>query len=435
MRFLSSQPIAIVALVAVLALLWPSGSFGETVLTEDAYLSLVLERNEDLAAMGREIDAGVFSARSEMGTQRPSLKLATEIDRWMNRDRGDRYLDLALSHRIDLSGRYGLQERDLLIGLDILRQSFYGSVNDTLAGASSTYRRAVMAGLNLKMREDILEHREKSLEVTREKFEKELVPLLDLLRARSQRDEGEALFLGAHRDYEQRLIEMRSFVGNAEVNPVVEVPDPTSLDLSIDLNSAMEGRPEIEALRLAIEQAGVRKSLAARGLSPLLDLSIGWRLGEDYRSPFAEDNQGELMLTAVLSVPISDGNQTENAVEAARLTEEKADRELRARQDDIAKEIELVRNRWDRGRELETLRRSQIEGSSKELKIAEMLYREGLASQLDLINAQERDQQTRGDHLSAIQELWLVLSEADRVAGRYVSRFTSEPKKGPSPKE
>ena len=49
-----------------------------------------------------------------------------------------------------------------------------------------------------------------------------------------------------------------------------------------------------------------------------------------------------------------------------------------------------------------------------------MMYREGLASQLDLINAQEVDQKSRTEHLSAVEELWLVLAEADRVMGRYV---------------
>jgi outer membrane protein TolC len=49
-----------------------------------------------------------------------------------------------------------------------------------------------------------------------------------------------------------------------------------------------------------------------------------------------------------------------------------------------------------------------------------MMYREGLGSQLDLITAQEADQKSRTELINAIQELWLVLAEADRVMGRWV---------------
>ena len=50
------------------------------------------------------------------------------------------------------------------------------------------------------------------------------------------------------------------------------------------------------------------------------------------------------------------------------------------------------------------------------------MYREGMGSQLDLINAQEADQKSRTEFLSAVQELWLVLAEADRVMGRRAPR-------------
>lgn len=397
------------------------GSASSLPLSEEAYLELVRESNGDLGALRKEIEAQLFSIRADVASQRASLGLVAEEDRWLQHDRGDRYLDLTVTQRIDLAGRYGLQERDLLLGLDLLKSRYADSVNELLARADSAYRQAVMAALNRETAERILEQRRESLQVTQEKFDKELVPILDLLRARSQVDEGEALVLQADQTYEQQLIEMRTLAGGTPVVPAVAAPAAALLALSVDLDGAWERRPDVAGLRFSRERAVVQHSLAAKGLAPFLDLSVGWRLGEDYRSIYMEDNQGELLAKAVLSIPLADGKKTANATRAAALLIEKADLELEARRDSLTKEVALVRERWDRALEMEQLRRRQMERAAEELEIAEMMYREGLASQLDLISAQETDQRSRTDHLSALQELWLVLAEADRVMGRYSS--------------
>ena len=411
--------------VLMIFLVFPVNVFGASSdapeLPEKEYLALVLERNEDLGALRKEIEARLYSIRGELASQRTSVGITAEVDRWLNHSRGDRYADLAVSQRIDLGGRYGLQEQDLLLGLRIMESRYANSVNEMLAKASSSYRQAVMAGFNRKMREEVLEHRRQSLEVTREKFQKELVPLLDFLRAQSQVDEGEGLLLQARQNYEQNLIEMRALTGQTKVAPLLEVPDIPEIvnrGPEVDYERAWEHRPDVDTLRSSRQQASVRHALAARGLAPFLDLSVGWRGGEDYRSSYMEDHQGEVLTKAVLSIPLGDGGKTRNATRAAELAVEKADRELRAKEDAVEKELALVRERWARGLELEKVRRRQMQRSSEELEIAEMLYREGLASQLDLLSAQERDQQSRADHLATLQELWLTLAEADRAMGR-----------------
>lgn len=394
-------------------------------LSEEDYLALVLEHNEDLAALRKEVEAKLFAIRGDLASQRPSLGITANLDRWLNLERGDRYADLAFTQRVDLGGRYPLQEKDLLLGLRVMENRYADAVNEALAKGSAAYRQTVMAKRTWDMRAEVLEHRRESLEVTQEKFNKELVPLLDLLRAQSQVDEGEAFFLQARQSYEQNLIEMRALAGQRVVLPHTKIPSGPPENLPVDFQGAWEGRPDVRSLLFLREQALVRHTLAARGLAPFVDISLGWRLGEDYRSPYVESRQGEVLAQVVLSVPLGDGGKTRNSAQAAALLTEKADRELEAKKDAVEKEIALVRERWTRGLELEKVRRRQMQRSAQELEIAEMLYREGLASQLDLLSAQERDQQSRADHLATIQELWLTLAEADRVMGRY-SRSLSE---------
>jgi outer membrane protein TolC len=413
---MKTRPLFGIALLLLFIL--PCAAFSAH-MDETQYLALVMERNNDLAAVRQEIEARLFSARAELAVQRPSLGLSAEASKWLDKDRGDQQADLSLSHRVNLSGAYGLQERDLLLGVEILRNKYADAVNERLALAASAYRQAVMAALNREAMEQIVEKRRESLTITREKFDKELVSLLELLRAQSQVDDAEAFLLQARQKYEQQIVEMSALAGGASVIPSVALPALDGVNLPVDEEKAWGSRPDVAALLLSKERASVQRSLAAKGLSPFVDLSVGLRVGQDYASPFAEKRTGEVFVRAVLTIPLADGGKTSNNREAATLMLRKAEYELAARRDGLKREADLVRERWNRALEIVAIRRRQAERADKELEIAELMYREGMGSQLDLINAQEADQKSRTELLSAVQELWLVFAEADRVMGRW----------------
>jgi len=411
----------LLALALLLPFILPCAAFSAP-LDEAQYLALVMERNNDLAAVRQEIEARLFSARAELAVQRPSLGLSAEASKWLDKDRGDQQADLSLSHRVNLSGAYGLQERDLLLGVEILRNKYADAVNERLALAASAYRQAVMAALNREAMEQIVEKRRESLTITKEKFDKELVSLLELLRAQSQVDDGEAFLLQARQKYEQQLVEMSALAGGTPAIPSVALPELDGARLVVDEEKAWGNRPDVAALLLSKERASVQRSLAAKGLSPFVDLSLGLRVGQDYASSYAEERTGEVFVRAVLTIPLADGGKTSHNTEAAALMLRKAEYELAARRDGLKREADMVRERWNRALEIVAIRRRQAERADKELEIAELMYREGMGSQLDLINAQEADQKSRTEFLSAVQELWLVLAEADRVMGRWASR-------------
>ena len=71
-----------------------SGTALSSPISEEAYLDLVMERNNALKALRSEIRSRGFSIRSDVASQRPSVNLAAETDRWLDHDRGDRYVDL-----------------------------------------------------------------------------------------------------------------------------------------------------------------------------------------------------------------------------------------------------------------------------------------------------------------------------------------------------
>ena len=151
-----------------------------------------------------------------------------------------------------------------------------------------------MAALNREAMEQIVEKRRESLTITKEKFDKELVSLLELLRAQSQVDDGEAFLLQARQKYEQQLVEMSALAGGAPAIPSVALPELGGMNLVVDEEKAWDNRPDVAALLLSKERASVQRSLAAKGLSPFVDLSVGLRVGQDYASPFVEKRTGQV---------------------------------------------------------------------------------------------------------------------------------------------
>ncbi len=167
----------------------------------------------------------------------------------------------------------------------------------------------------------------------------------------------------------------------------------------------------------------MQRSLAAKGLSPFVDFSVGLRVGQDYASSYAEERTGEVFVRAVLTIPLADGGKTSNNSEAATLMFRKTEYELAARRDSLKREADMVRERWTRALEIAAIRRRQAERADKELEIAELMYREGngLPARPDQRPGGPTKRAARS-FLSAVQELWLVLAEADRVMGRWVPR-------------
>ena len=211
-----------VCVIAMLLLL-PQGVTGRASAGDvdvNEYLVLVRRSNEDIRASLRLVEAKYFSVRSALATQRPAAGLKGNASRVTGDTGGDYTLSVAVTHRFDISGIYGAQERQLVLGYEIAASEHVATVNSLLAQAEQTYWSAVLARANVQLQKDTLAQRLEDLRVTEEKYANQLVPKLDVIRASAKVEESRSFLVEAEALYTDALSRLAALAGGEEAVPV-----------------------------------------------------------------------------------------------------------------------------------------------------------------------------------------------------------------------
>ena len=392
----------------------------------DAYLRLVLQENHALKSGIKSVEAAYYAVLSGVSVQRPQLE-ASATGSWLSGQgpSGAKESDvtagnvaLKLTHRIDISGSYSLDERQRILGYEGTRAQFDANLNTLVATAEETWWSAVLARENVALQKDILLQRSENLRVTNEKFRQQLVPKLDVVRAEAQVVEAESLVKEAETLYLNLLANLSYLAGGAEVAPVEEALHVPVFDVSPDAEKALEARPDVRAARLALERARVIEMLTGKGKAPTLDFGVQWTAWADPKLSTTPQD-GEATASLRLNIPVFDGNKTRYEVLNASRSVESAEQNLSSLEDQTRRDLMVAMNDWKKASVAETDKKRQVERSEEELRITELMYSEGMGAQIDLINAQTAYQGVRTQYLNAVKEMYVALVQLRRAIGDY----------------
>lgn len=388
--------------------------------TSDGFLNLVRENNPTLQASLNRVEAFSHTVKSTVATQRPSAGVRGNTGWYSDSDRarqGSYTLSAAVSSIIDVSGVYTAREKELLLQYNVLTFDHFSLVNNTLALAENLYWRSFIARENIALQKEILAQRREDLRITEEKFRQQLIPRLDVIRAQAKIEEADSLVVDAESTYRSALAEMASLAGGTAVTPAPEALLMPTLSVKAGVEEARRQRNDVRSIEVAIERGRVLKTLAAKGMSPVVEGSVGYTLLTD--APVAQQRQNEFLISLNLSVPVYDGGQTrENVAEKAK-TIEALEESLRARQNTVAEEVLKAITQWERAVAIEGSKRKQLARSNEELRITQLMYKEGMGAQIDLLNAQVDNQRVRTEHLTAIKEMYLALVSLKQAMSEY----------------
>ena len=389
----------------------------------DAFLERVLTGNEELEASRRDLAARRETVILSVTHQRASLALRGSG--WLlpeGEREGYGYLQVALTQPLDLSGRYSLEERHALLTYSVALSDHGERVNDLLGRAEEVYWSATMARRQVALQEEILDERRETLRIVEERFRQGLVPRLDVLRSSTRLKEQESFLVRAEADLRDDLSRLSTLVGGGDVTPqegTISLPLPMEADYGL----ARRQRPALLALDGAVELRRLERTLAAKGMAPLLDGSVAYTALADPEAATLPE-RGEMVLRLDLSLPLGDGGRTRADRARAEASLASAQSALRAAEKALTEELDLARNRWDRATALADSAREQVLQADEELRVTALMYEEGYGSQLDLIMAQTEQQRARMEELNAIREMYLSLVDLRRAMGIYGKRET-----------
>ncbi len=399
----------------------PGGPEGEAViLNMQRALSIALDTNLTVLTARENVESAIGRGKAAASALGPYLSLQGEGNAY---DTVPAMPDNELSARVAVTqslyagGANRAQARQGRLAVRQARQS----LADTREAVAQTvwnafcdvlYRREVLR--NTRNALDYYINAEKEL-VSRVMYG--LSTNLDLTRVRQQKENARAQNITAGNDLEASRIELCRLLrmtpetrlalsGSLEDGlPSVEEARKLPDDLDGRLKQVLESRGDYQATLTAREAQRQEITIARAGLLPKLSLSSGYRFG--YRqsglADAADDNQWTAALT--LDVPVFDSGATSGGVRAAKAGLRAADNAVAEKEESIR--AELADNWLGLLNALESLSasRANVELARESLAYAESGYREGVNTQLDVLQA-------RSDLTNALQQLALALRDA-----------------------
>lgn len=409
-----------VALGGVGMILGVGGASAEP-LSLDDFLARVVERHGEVAASAARLRAARAAAEAVAAAQRPTVGLRGEGTRVFREQDGTASLYFSVHAPVDLWGKFDRSCRQALWAHD-LRAARHGElVNTLLMAAEGMYWRAVIARADVELHESLVRQREEDLRVAKKRHEVGSVARLDVIRAEVQLESTRGELTSARTAYADLLVSLKTLAGGTPVEPLSgDLAIPTR-GLSEDVAFWLDRRPDLVALEVAQAMARGEKELAALGMRPEISASLGYTLATDSDRSAPPEHDGAL--TLVVTVPLSDGGQSRSLTREKSWLEEASSQDLRVARLRAEEEVALVRNAWARAASLVETKRREGELAGEERRIAALRYREGTGTQLDLLDAQIKEQAARRGLLDATKDLYLASARFQGALGLYAAKF------------
>ena len=362
-------------------------------------------RSPTVVAAEAEVAAAEARIRQAGYRSNPDLSLEVENFGGSGELRGLQSTEttLAVSQRLDLGGRRSARVSAARAELEAQKLRLAIARADLAQSVREQFARAIAAREKLTQATENEERARELARVAGILVDAGRDPPLRAMRARSalaqaqaEREAAEADELAA-RSSLSALFGVSEPVGAVSGTTLDVVPQQVNPDTSLDVRLA-------DAERLAA-QAGVREQLAERRVDPAV--GVGVRHIKE---------TGDIGLVAGVSMPLRVFDNNRGNIEAARQAVAAADaRRASALATVTARARNAIANVEAARRRVEALEKAAVPEAAEALRLAELSYREGRASLLELIDVQDAYTVARTSLTDARLELALATAELGRI--------------------
>jgi cobalt-zinc-cadmium efflux system outer membrane protein len=299
--------------------------------------------------------------------------------------------------------------------LGVAELEFLNAVRGLRLEVQSAFVEALLARHRVELARQNLETLNRIVEVNQVRWRAGDVAEVELIRSRVAALQQANALRRAELDLRTVLIRLQTLMGRARPAPDFDVLGELRRETRVApleewLKIALENRPDLLALRRAVQRSAAELQLELARAKP--DLT----LGSEYRRQQGLAGTGNMLGFFVeIPLPVFDRNQGE----IARAREELRQAELRVRalEASIRAEVESAYRQWQSSREsLEQIETAMLAQAREVRDITEYAYRRGEASLLEFLDAQRAFNETMQAYYEARAEyarsLYLLESSA-----------------------
>lgn len=362
-------------------------------------VTLALQNNRDLRVAMANVEQVRAQYRIQRANQAPTVNLGVTGNRQASEggDITSTYTAglLVSAWEIDFFGRLGSLKEAALA-------QYLASEESARAAQTSLVASVISTWLSLQADEELLSFtqqtqatREDSLRLTRLRFDNGAASALDLRQAESLAASARATLAQQQRQRSQDLNALALLVGQAV--PVSLLPSvPKEVDRSSLLRDVPEGlpsdllerRPDIRQAEQQLLAANANIGAARAAFFPRISLTTSLGSASTELSGLFKDGSWGFTLAPQALLPIFDLGRNQAALDASKASREAAVAQYEKAIQVAFREVsDALAGRATLGEQIQA-QQSLVQSESERLRLAELRYRNGVASFLEVLDAQ-----------------------------------------------
>ena len=383
--------ILFVAGMAFLSFLFPGRALAGPITWEQAW-GIILEHNPGLKVAREDISAAHAALKLAAVPTKVTVGLSGTTTKYEGVSSSSS-AGLTLSYNTSLLGREKEAIEAETAGLREAEITFRVAVLKLYQNSAMAFWGAAAGEASVRAAEDEILKREAFLKDAKLRYEQGMVPELDVMRAESALAEAKhslALRQASRSGHEAMLKGLAGWMDIQPAEGLFDLDSPVEAGRERpDFESVARDHPSVLKARWAARRAESFLKVASMASLPTLGLSATMTLVTDGAASL-QYNQDEWWWKATLTIPVVDGGY-------ARWTTERAKAGLASAEAAVGSAtVETMKNlltAWEdytaalKGYDAE---RSRFDTVSKEREIVLFRYREGLANQIEVLDAQTR---------------------------------------------
>jgi outer membrane protein TolC len=330
------------------------------------------------------------------------------------------------------AGRTRLRGRAAGLGFEAASAGGARTRDEIAFGALSAFWDSVLAGEMLQVARAAQEAAEANARLAAEQVEAGVAVPSDRMQAEVRLAEVRADRIRAEMNAEVARASLREALGLGEERafvldpPRLEPPGPLP-PLEEQVAEALSARPDLRAVHLRVEQAGVGERMARSHRLP--EIGAGAQYEWNDNALFGTDGSN-WTVGASVRVPLFDGMETRARMALARAERKELEARRRSAEEWIRLEVHGARaglfSAADRLRTAE----AALDLAEEALRIVRERYAEGMAVMVELLGAEAARTQAQGSRAGAERDLALASASLDMAMGRALARTEHGPREG-----
>jgi outer membrane protein len=244
----------------------------------------------------------------------------------------------------------------------------------------------------------------------------------EVLRARVERDNLEPGIIEARNARHLAELNLKRLANLPADRPLVAATPLTPVVADVDraaLQEALSRRPALRSLdeQIAARAGAVR--IARSGYLPTVGVAanFAYQAFPDRVLPLDADFRRDWAVTVQASIPIFDGFRTRGQVQQAQAELRTAELQRDQVRQGLELEFEAALGEFEAARAQIEARRATVAQAQRTLELAELRFRSGMATQLDISSARLLLQQARVNEAQALYNYVNALARLERASG------------------